>query len=150
MAQSLSNVLIHIVFSTKERRPWIRPEIDPHLHAYVASICNDLDCFAHKVGGTDDHLHIACSLARTITISKLVGSIKANSSRWLKSQDEAYSTFAWQNGYGAFSVGQSQLESLRHYIATQREHHRQQSFVDEFRALLQRYQVRYDEQFVWD
>lgn len=150
MPQSLSNVLLHIVFSTKNRQPWIDAEIEQELFPYLATICNELGCPAHKIGGADDHVHIACSLSRTVEISKLLATIKANSSRWIKSKGPRFEHFAWQNGYGAFSVGQSQLEPLRMYIAGQREHHRRESFQDEFRKLLAKYQVEYDERYVWD
>lgn len=150
MPQSLSNVLLHIVFSTKNRRTWIDTDIENELFAVLASICNELNCPPHKIGGTDDHVHICCSLARTQEVSKLVGALKANSSAWIKTKGNQYEAFAWQNGYGAFSIGQSQLDSLRHYITTQREHHGRTSFQDEFRALLEKYQVEFDERYVWD
>ena len=150
MAQSLSNVLLHLVFSTKNRRPWIEVEFDEELARYVAGICRELGCPSHKIGGTDDHLHVACSLSRTMPISKLLGEIKASSSKWIKTKGDRYEDFAWQNGYGAFSIGQSQLDYLRHYIANQREHHRQMSYQDEFRELLAKYAVDFDERYVWD
>lgn len=150
MAQSLSNVLLHLIFSTKCRRPWIKTEIDEDLAKYIAGTCRKLDCPSHKIGGTDDHLHIACSLSRTLAISKLVEDIKASSSKWLKTKGERYVDFAWQNGYGAFSIGQSQLPDLRQYIANQRDHHRRLSFQDEFRQMLAKYEVDFDERYVWD
>ncbi|NOY42947.1 MAG: IS200/IS605 family transposase [Planctomycetes bacterium] len=150
MSQSLSNVLLHIVFSTKNRQQWIDTKLEQELFPYIAKICNELDCPIHKVGGTDDHIHIACSLARTVEISKLLATIKANSSRWIKSKGSHVENFSWQNGYGVFSVGQSQLDSLKKYIAGQREHHRRETFQDEFRKLLFKYQVDYDERYVWD
>jgi putative transposase len=110
MAQSLSNVLLHVVFSTKNRHPWINVELDEALANYVAGICRELSCPSHTIGGADDHLHIACSLARTMAISKLLEEIKTGSSKWMKTQGDRYAGFAWQNGYGAFSIGQSKLE----------------------------------------
>ncbi len=150
MPQSLSNVLLHLVFTTKNRQAWIDPEIEQELFPYIATICKELDCPAHKVGGADDHVHIACSLARTETVAKLLSAIKANSSKWIKEKGSQYEKFAWQSGYGAFSIGQSQVDSLRRYIENQRDHHRRESFQDEFRKLLTKYQVEYDEQYVWD
>lgn len=150
MAQSLSNILLHLVFSTKNRRPWIRLEIEDELAKYIAGTCRELKCPSHRIGGTEDHLHIACSLSRTISVSELLEQIKTSSSKWLKSKGEQYSGFAWQNGYGAFSIGQSQLSDLKRYIANQREHHRQASFQDEFRQLLAKYEVDCDERYVWD
>ena len=150
MAQSLSNVLLHIVFSTKHRRPWINTTIEPELAAYIATICKTLDCPTHAIGAADDHIHIVCSLSRTIAISKLVQEIKQDSSKWLKTKGASYADFAWQNGYGVFSVGQSQLGDLRGYVANQREHHRHLTYQDEFRRLCERYGVAIDERYVWD
>jgi REP element-mobilizing transposase RayT len=150
MAQSLSNVLIHLVFSTKNRHPWLRVEIENELTKYIAGTCRELVSPTHKIGAFDDHVHIACSLGRTISISKLVEEIKTGSSKWIKTKGNAFNGFAWQNGYGAFSIGQSQLDDLRGYIANQREHHRKKSFQEEFRELLSRYEIEYDERYVWD
>jgi REP element-mobilizing transposase RayT len=131
MAQSLSNVLLHIVFSTKNCHRWIDVEIEEELFKYLAGICRELKCPAHKIGASDDHIHIACSLARTIAVSKLIEEIKTGSSKWMKTKSTRHEDFAWQNGYGAFSIGQSQLNDLRQYITSQREHHRRVSFQDE-------------------
>ena len=150
MAQSLSNVLLHVVFSTKNRQPWIDPVIERELFPYVATVCRTLDCDSHAIGGADDHIHIACSLSRTISISKLVQEIKQDSSKWIKTRGTQYSEFAWQNGYGAFSIGQSQLNDLRRYIANQRNHHRHTSFQGEFRKLMELHEIAYDERYVWD
>ena len=150
MAQSLSNVLLHIVFSTKRRLPFIDEAVERELHAYLATVCKTLDCSSHAVGGADDHVHIACSLSRTVTVSKLVQEVKQDSSAWIKSKGDAYRDFAWQNGYGAFSIGQSQLDDLKRYVANQRAHHFREPFQDEFRKLLNRYEVDFDEQYVWD
>jgi REP element-mobilizing transposase RayT len=150
MAQSLSNVLIHLVFSTKNRHTWLDVEIENDLFKYIAGICRELDSPSHKIGAADDHIHIACSLSRTISISKLVEDIKTGSSKWIKTRGDGYNGFAWQNGYGAFSIGQSQLDDLRRYIGNQREHHRRISFQDELRELLSRYEIDFDERYVWD
>ena len=150
MPQSLSNILLHVVFSTKHRRPWIDQAIESELFAYLATICKTLDAPPHKIGGTDDHVHIACSLPRTMTVSKLIQGLKQDSSKWIKTKGDHYSDFAWQNGYGAFSIGQSQLDALRRYIDNQREHHLQETFQDEFRKILNRYGITFDERYVWD
>jgi REP element-mobilizing transposase RayT len=150
MPQSLSNVLLHIVFSTKHRRPYIDVGIEENLFKYLAGPCRNLNCPSHKIGAADDHIHIACTLARTLSISKLVEELKTESSKWFKTQGQRYAEFSWQNGYGAFSIGQSQLEDLRRYIALQRDHHQRTSFQDEFRAILRKYGVEFDEQYVWD
>lgn len=150
MAQSLSNVQLHFVFSTKHRRPLINVEVETELFKYLATACRTLDCPSHGIGGADDHIHIACSLSRTITISSLIQQLKQDSSKWIKTKGVNYADFAWQNGYGAFSIGQSQLEDLKRYIANQREHHCRITFQDEFRELLKRYNISYDERYVWD
>lgn len=150
MPQSLSNVLLHLVFSTKSRRPWINIELEEELRKYIAGICRELACPSHKIGGSDDHIHIACSLGRTITISKLVEEIKTGSSKWIKTKADRFADFGWQNGYGAFSIGKSQLNDLCYYIGRQREHHQKISFEDEFRELLRRYETEFDERYVWD
>ncbi len=150
MAQSLSNVLLHLVFSTKNRHPWIDPGIESELFRYLAGICREQNCPSHAIGASDDHIHIACSLARTMPISKLLEEIKTSSSKWIKTRGKQYEGFAWQNGYGAFSIGQSQLSDLRTYISNQRQHHQRISFQDEFRSLLAKYHVEFDERYVWD
>ena len=150
MAQSLSNILLHIVFSTKHRQPFIDETIERELFKYLATACNTLGCPTHGMGAADDHIHIACTLARTVTVSKLIQELKQDSSHWMKQQGAAYADFAWQNGYGAFSIGQSQLEDLQRYIANQRDHHRRESFEDEFRRLLAKYEIDADERYLWD
>jgi putative transposase len=149
MPQSLSNILLHIVFSTKNRQQFIDESIERELFKYLATACNSLNCPTHGIGAADDHVHLCCSLSRTTTVSDLIQHIKQDSSRWMKSQGARYADFAWQSGYGAFSIGQSQLDDLRRYIANQREHRRLESFQEEFRTLLTRYEVEYDERYVW-
>jgi len=150
MPQSLANVLVHVIFSTKNRAPLILPDIEGELYPYVASICRAHASPAHAIGGTENHLHIACSLARTIAVSRLIEEIKRSSSKWIKTKGANYKAFAWQNGYGAFSIGQSQVGSLKGYIARQKEHHRVKTFEEEFREFLKRYQIEYDDRYVWD
>jgi len=150
MAQSLSKILLHIVFSTKYRAKLILPECEERLHAYMATTCRTLGSLAFRVGGTSDHVHIACSLPRTVTVAKLVEKIKASSSKWVKQEFPRCSQFRWQAGYGVFSLGQSQLNQLVRYIEGQREHHRRQSLKDEIIALCERYRVEYDERYLWD
>ncbi len=150
MPQSLANVLIHIVFSTKDRAPLIQPGIEEELIRYLASVCRACGSPAHKIGGTEDHVHIACSLSRTITVSKLLEEVKKSSSKWIKTKGTRYSHFSWQAGYGAFSIGQSQLGALKHYIKAQKEHHRRRTFQEEFREFLKKYRIEYDERYVWD
>ena len=150
MPQSLSQVLIHIVFSTKERHPWLDAEIRPRMHAYLATVCRDCDCQAYRVGGGADHVHIAARLAGTITQAELLEKIKKTSSAWIKDQGNKYGSFFWQRGYGDFSIGWSQLEELLRYIDHQEEHHRIHTFQEEYRNLLKKYHVEFDERYVWD
>jgi putative transposase len=150
MPQSLSQVILHVVFSTKERRPWLDAAVRPHLHAYLATLCRDCGCQAYRVGGAVDHVHIAARLSRTISQAGLLEKIKKTSSAWIKTQGEQYSAFHWQAGYGDFSIGWSQLEGLVRYIDGQEQHHRTRSFQEEYRNLLQKYHVEFDERYVWD
>jgi len=150
MAQSLSNILVHLIFSTKERQPLIKEDVAEELHRYLATACATCGCPARRIGGTEDHVHVLFSLSRTMAVSDLVEEVKKSSSKWIKTKGPEHRRFAWQNGYGAFSIGQSQAQAVTRYIDNQREHHRKRPFEDEFRALLRRYQVEYDERYVWD
>jgi REP element-mobilizing transposase RayT len=151
MPQSLAKVLLHIVFSTKNRYPFLGDKnIRDEMHAYLGGACKALDCPALKVGGVSDHVHILCALSRSLTIAKLVGEIKRESSKWVKTKGRMLGKFAWQNGYGAFSVGQTEVERVRAYIAGQQEHHKLRTFQDEYRAFLRENGVEYDERYVWD
>lgn len=151
MAQSLSNVFVHVVFSTKDRRPFLKDvQTRTELHCYLAGVSANLDCLVLKIGGVADHVHLLGKLSRTIAISEWVKELKRASSRWIKTNDPEMSAFQWQGGYGSFSVGQSQVGQVIEYIANQEEHHRKVDFKDELRQLLQRYQVEYDERFLWD
>lgn len=150
MAQSLANILIHIIFSTKKRQPMILQEIMQELYSYMAGIARTYESQVHEIGGVEDHVHILVSLPRTLPLSKLVEDIKKGSSKWIKTKGSLYADFAWQNGYAAFSIGQSGYEDLRKYIQTQKDHHKNLSFQDEYRAFLKKYQIAYDEKYVWD
>jgi putative transposase len=150
MPQSLSLVIVHLVFSTKDRAALISPEMLPRLHAYLAEVARGLGCQAYRVGGVADHVHLALTLPRTVTQGDLVKELKTASHHWLGKQDGRYANFAWQRGYGIFSVGKSQLAALEQYIENQEAHHRRRTFQDEFRDLLARYGVSWDEAYVWD
>ena len=150
MAQSLSKVLLHVVFSTKNRDRIISKNIQPKLYAYTAGICRKIKSQAYRVGGTDNHIHIACSLPRTLTISKLLEELKKSSSKWLKAQDDNLKTFSWQAGYGAFSLGQSQIDDLLKYIDNQEQHHKIKTYKEELKDLLHKYNIEYDERYLWD
>lgn len=150
MPQSLSFLLIHLVFSTKDRAPLLDASVRPALHAYLATVARNADCECYRVGGVADHVHLAVRLSRTVTIAKLIEQLKTSSSKWLKSQSPVLAEFAWQRGYGAFSVGPSDLDALRHYIDTQEEHHQTRTFQQEYRAFLMKYGIEFDEKYVWD
>jgi putative transposase len=148
MPQSLANILVHLVFSTKHREPWIHDEIRPHLNAYVVGILANHQSPSVATNSVKDHMHILFALYKTYSVSKIVEEVKTDSSRWMKAQGTR--SFYWQNGYGAFSIGQSQMAAVKKYIACQEQHHRTMSFQEEFRRFLERYQVPYDERYVWD
>lgn len=149
MSQTLSQVLVHLVFSTKDRRPLIAPDITPDLYAYAGGICRSVDSPLIAMGGMPDHAHMLVVLGRSITISDLVREVKVGTSKWLKTCGKAYAAFHWQDGYGAFSIGESQREDLVQYIATQKEHHRTRTFKEELVAILERYRVEYDPEHIW-
>jgi REP element-mobilizing transposase RayT len=150
MAQSLAQILVHTVFSTKDRRPFLRdPALRQELHAYLGGILRHLECPPLIVGGVEDHVHMLSSLSRTLSGAEMVKEVKRASSLWIKEKASALQDFAWQGGYGMFSIGFSQVEQVRRYIARQADHHRKFTFQDELRRLLERYQVSYDERYVW-
>jgi REP element-mobilizing transposase RayT len=150
MGQSLVKNYIHLVFSTKYRQPLIRPPVEAELHAYLGGVCNRLECQSIKVGGYTDHIHILCRLSQKIALMKLVEEVKSHSSKWIKTKGEGYEKFYWQDGYGAFSVNPAAVDRVTNYIANQHAHHSKKGFQNEYRALLKKYKVEYDERYVWD
>ena len=124
--------------------------IENELYAYLGGICNNLECQVLKVGGYTNHIHILCLLSKKITLAKLLAEVKANSSRWMKTKGEKYQNFYWQDGYGAFSVRQSEVQVVTNYIANQKEHHNKRSFKDEYRDVLKEHGVEFDEKYVWE
>lgn len=149
MPQSLSKVLVHLIFSTKHREPLIGLEIRPRFHAYLVGILDHLKSPSIQTGGVADHVHILLALHRTISQAELVETVKKSSSKWMKI-DGGVPEFTWQAGYGALSIGESQADSVIRYIQRQEEHHRKVTFQEEFRTFLERYRLAYDEQYVWD
>ena len=151
MPQSLANVLLHIVFSTKERRALFQNhDLRNEMHRYLAGISAKLNCPAIVVGGATDHVHLLANQSRTITLAEWVKELKRASSLWAKEKSLEWGLFQWQAGYGAFSVSQSQKEHLQQYIGSQEEHHQQVSYQDELRKLLTKHGIAFDEQYVWD
>ena len=151
MPQSLSSVLVHVIFSTKERRPFLSDrETRLRLHQQLGGTSNALDCQSLIVGGAEDHIHLLGVQARTITLADWIKELKRATSHWIKEEYPQQRAFSWQAGYGAFSVSQSQVASVRKYIDDQEEHHKKVDFVSEFKQFLERHQVPYDERYVWD
>ena len=151
MPQSLGQIYVHIIFSSKARRPFLQDAaIRDELHRYLGGACNKLDCPALRVGGVADHVHILCRLGRTVSVGELVRELKRESSQWVKTKSPSLADFYWQNGYAAFSVSPSDVEPIREYIARQDEYHRSETFQDEYRRLLRQHGLEWDERYVWD
>ena len=150
MGQSLVQNYIHIVFSTKHRKEQIYPPYEQELHAYIGGVCKELDCPVLIVGGYTNHIHILCMLSKKIALMTLVQKVKAHSSKWIKTKDKSLANFYWQDGYGAFSVNPSEVNVVIKYINNQHEHHRSKDFKKEYRAFLKKYNVDYNENYVWD
>ncbi len=150
MPQSLSAVYIHLVFSTKERRPFFRDEtVRESLHSYLGGISKQLECAPIITGGMEDHVHLLARFGRTITQAEWVKELKRVSNLWLKEQ-HSIRDFEWQGGYADFSVSASNLEQVKKYIANQEQHHRKMNFQDELRTLLRRYHLEWDEKHIWN
>jgi len=151
MPQSLAQIYLHIVFSTKDRRPFLLdPGLREEVHKFLGGTCKQFDSPVLRVGGVEDHVHVFCRMGRTISVANLVKELKRESSKWIKTKDTAFRDFHWQNGYGAFSISPGHTPALVQYINDQDEHHRQESFQDEFRRLLKKYGLTWDEKYVWD
>jgi putative transposase len=153
MPQSLACLKVHLIFSTKRREPLLTDPIRQSLHNYIAVVLQNFGCPADLINSVEDHIHILLELSRTASISQTVEEIKTTSSKWLKTQNTslpALTRFAWQSGYAVFAVSQSNVQSVRNYIANQREHHRAKTFMEEYRAFLEKHKIPYDERYVWD
>ena len=150
MPQSLARLHVHLVFSTKNREPIITDSVRPSLHAYMATVLQNLNCHPVLINSVEDHIHLLFELARTVSVSQAVEDVKKSSSKWIKEQAPEFRTFAWQSGYGVFAVSESNVEAVREYIANQREHHRKKTFQDEYRQFLERHRIAFDEKYVWD
>ena len=149
MAQSLSQLYVHIVFHIKTTSPIILQETSNELYAYIGGVINKLDCKPIMIGGYIDHIHIFCILSKNLALAKLVEDIKRNSSRWIKSKSPHYRNFAWQNGYGGFSVSPSHYNDVKHYIAKQVEHHSKTKFEDEYKKILKKYDVELNPEYLF-
>ena len=151
MSQSLAKILHHAVFSTKDRFPFLQhAAMREEMHAYLGGILENLDCRALSVGGVSDPVHLLFSLTRVETVADVIKELKRSSSAWVKTKSPAMKKFSWQSGYGVFSIGFSQVKSVQAYIAGQERRHRKISFQDEMREFLRRYEIDFDERYVWD
>ncbi len=150
MPQSLAKIYIHLVFSTKNRERVLPDHLRTDLHSYMGGTLNGIGCRPIEINSEPDHVHVLFVMTRTESLSDVVGQLKKSATDWLRAHDPALAEFHWQGGYGAFSVSQSAVEEVRAYIRNQREHHKRVSFQDEFRALLKRYEVEFDERYVWE
>ena len=150
MPQSLAKILVHLVFSTKHRERILTNDIREELHRYIAGILKNYESPAVLINSVEDHVHILFSQSHNHSLADLVEQVKKGSSKWLKTKGDAFARFHWQNGYGAFSVSQSNVQQVTDYIHDQEEHHKRQLFQDEFLAFLKRHEIEYDGRYVWD
>ena len=150
MPQSLVRNYIHIIFSTKNRHPFIDRKIEVELFSYLGGIAKNLECNPIIVGGYQDHIHILCMLSRKIAQMKLIEELKTHSSKWIKTKERKYQKFYWQNGYGSVSVNPDHIIVLKNYILNQEKHHQNLSFKEEYILFLKKYKIPYDERYVWD
>jgi len=150
MSQSLVKNLIHLVYSTKYRKPWLPAAVRANLYAYQAGIFKNLESPALVIGGTEDHVHALFSLSKNHALKTPVQEVKQDSSTWMKSEGSKNADFHWQAGYAGFSVSPSNAEDVRRYIERQEEHHREMSFQEELRVLLRRHGIQFDERYLWD
>jgi putative transposase len=150
MSQSLVKNLIHLVYSTKRRQPWIAKTLSDRLFAYQAGIYSEWDSPEIVIGGAEDHVHALFALSKNHPLKKIVEEVKKGSSKWAKIAGPKNPDFRWQAGYGAFSVSQSNLDEVERYIENQEDHHRRITFQDELRALFRRHGIAFDERYVWD
>lgn len=150
MPQSLAHIIIHLVFSTRQRIPMLVQPVRTKAHAYLATLSRELNCECYRVGGVEDHVHMALRLHRTVPVADLVEHVKSRSSYWLKQQGPGLEHFSWQKGYSAFSVYFREVDRLLWYIDNQEQHHRKQGFQDEYRGLLTEHGIEFDERYVWD
>jgi REP element-mobilizing transposase RayT len=150
MPQSLARLHIHLIFSTKNRQPVLQDTVRDSLHRYMATVLQNFGCPPVLINSVSDHVHILFELGRTVAVSDVVEEVKKTSSKWIKTQGAEFSRFSWQAGYGAFAVSQSNVATVRAYVADQQAHHRNKPFQEEYRAFLERHQVTFDEKYMWD
>jgi len=149
MAQTLVSLLVHVIFSTKNREQLITPEIEPELFAYIGGILKNHESRLLAAGGTNDHVHLLVSQSKNIALSFLMKDVKKDSSSWIKTKDKRFRNLHWQDGYGAFTIRQADISALNKYIAGQKDHHRRRTFKEELIAFLDEYGMTYDERYLW-
>lgn len=150
MPQSLVNNLMHIIYSTKDRYPYLQDDCRKELHAYAATIFQRMESQAIVINSVTDHMHVLCRLSKNRALCDVVQEVKCSTSKWLKTKGGILTKFGWQNGYGGFSVSPSKVASTVQYIDEQEDHHRKVSFQEEFRSFLTKYEIEFDERYVWD
>jgi REP element-mobilizing transposase RayT len=151
MPQSLVQIYVYIVFSTKNREPFLTdPAFRERVHAYLKGICENQGSRSLRIGGVEDHVHVLCRSAKTLDVATLVREMKRDSSKWIKDENPRCSDFYWQNGYGAFSISPSHVDPVKGHIDDQIEHHRHESYQDEFRRLCEKNGLEIDARYVWD
>ena len=150
MAHTYTNLLVHMIFSTKDRVPLLDAELKPRLFPYMGGIVHELGGTALLINGPSDHVHMLLLLPAKVTVSEIAGKVKANSSGWVHREFPDRRTFAWQTGYAAFTVSHSQKQSVLDYIANQEEHHRKLSFKEELIAFLKKHEIQYDERYIFE
>lgn len=150
MAQTLVSLLVHVVFSTQHRADLIKPEVERDLFAFMAGVLKNKESRLLAANGTANHVHLLISQSKNIALSSLIQELKKSTSKWMKTRGTGFKDFHWQNGYAAFSIGESNVGALKQYIARQKEKHRQKSFESEVTEFLKKYGIEYDENFMWD
>ncbi len=150
MPQSLANLYVHLIFATKDRTPHLPQKLRPDLHAYMATVLANLNSPAVLINSATDHVHLLFNMGRTVTLAQVVEDVKKSSSKWIKTQGPGLARFAWQAGYGAFSVSESNVPKVANYIRNQEQHHRVKTFQEEYREFLKKHQMAFDERYVWD
>ena len=148
MGQSLVKNYLHITFSTKHRVHLIHPPVEAELYSYLGGICNNLDCQPLKIGGHTNHVHILCMLSKNVALAKLLEEVKSHSSKWIKTKDSVLRNFYWQDGYGGFSVSHSGVDAVSRYISSQKQHHKEIPFIDEYKTLLKENGIDFDERYL--
>jgi REP element-mobilizing transposase RayT len=149
MANTYASLHYHIIFSTKNRESWIKPNVESRIWSYIGGIARTHKMTALQIGGCDDHIHALVQAPPIYSPSKIAQHLKGESSKWIHEEFPTMSRFGWQDGYGAFTVSKSQLPEAIRYIQRQREHHRKKTFQEEYKAFLKQYGIEYDERYLW-